>query len=358
MHLIIDNSIILNNPTISQDTSLQRKISYGIEKIGKNIKLRVKNEKYKNVTMDQINGKRVYILVNLKLVVAVSGLIFFDELGCRLETNKLEKQKKAYVLLGMVEKSDKVTKTGIFIDSKDIELANKLWVNQIKNDGSFHFDTSGKIFGLGFGPKYSIDEKTNLSVGQFATKKKKISEEEMALQLITKKKIFRYVCDCLSRIYNTFDVLQKNISPQISKLQIHFNLFDGVDKNEIKLQQDGILNAHLCLNAQTRMKHTERDSSYTMICVPPHEEESTGSGMNNRAEFEFNVNDNEAVVIPLTIGTILIYSGLMLTHRQQIKKLNENVKPFVNIVSYNSQKMFNHLMESFRREIKIDSKRK
>ena len=173
-----------------------------------------------------------------------------------------------------------------------------------------------------------------------------------------KTKIFQFVCESIGHIFNSFDALQRNISPNISKLQIHFDLFDGADENEIKLQHDGILNAHLCLNAQTQMQHTERDSSYTMICVPPHEKESTDSGMYSRAEFEFNVSDDEAIVIPLNIGTILVYSGLMLTHRQQIKKLNENVKPFINIMSYNSQKMFNHLMESFRREIKIDSKRK
>ena len=124
------------------------------------------------------------------------------------------------------------------------------------------------------------------------------------------------------------------------------------------LQQNGILNAHLCLNAQTRMKHTERDSSYTKICVPPHEKESTDTGMYNIPEFEFNITDNEAIVIMLDIGTTLVYSGFLLTHRQQIRKLKDDVKPFINIVSYNSQKMFNHLMESFRREIKIDSKRK
>ena len=70
------------------------------------------------------------------------------------------------------------------------------------------------------------------------------------------------------------------------------------------------------------------------------------------------MSDDKAIVVPLDVGTTLVYSGLMLTHRQQIRRLNENVKPFINIVSYNSQKMFNHLMESFRREIKIDSKRK
>ena len=106
------------------------------------------------------------------------------------------------------------------------------------------------------------------------------------------------------------------------------------------------------------MKHTERDSSYTTICVPPHEKESTDSGMYNKAEFEFNITDDEAIVVPLDVGTTLVYSGLMLTHRQQIRRLNDDIKPFINIVSYNSQKMFNHLMESFRREIKIDSKRK
>ena len=123
------------------------------------------------------------------------------------------------------------------------------------------------------------------------------------------------------------------------------------------LQKNGILNAHLCLNAQTKMKHTECDSSYTTITVPPHDIEKTNTGTYNKAEFEFNLTDNEAIIIPFDIGTTLIYSGFMLTHRQQIKKMNENIKPFVNIVSYNSQKMFNHLMESFRRDIKLNNKK-
>ena len=112
------------------------------------------------------------------------------------------------------------------------------------------------------------------------------------------------------------------------------------------------------MNAQTRMKHTECDCSYTTISVPPHEIEKTTKGRYNKAESEFNISDTEAIVIPLDIGTTLVYSGFMLTHRQQIRKSNENVKPFVNVVSYNSQKMFNHLMESFRREIKLGPKKK
>ena len=114
----------------------------------------------------------------------------------------------------------------------------------------------------------------------------------------------------------------------------------------------------MCLNAQTKLKHTECDSSYTTICVPCQEIERTETGLYNKAEFEINISEDEAIVIPLEIGTTLVYSGYLLTHRQQIRKKNDTVKPFVNIVSYNSQKMFNHLMESFRREIKQDSKHK
>ena len=67
----------------------------------------------------------------------------------------------------MAEKSKRLLNTEIFIDTSELELANNLWVNQIKTDRSFHFDTSAKIFGLGFGPKYLIGEE---AIGQFAEK--------------------------------------------------------------------------------------------------------------------------------------------------------------------------------------------
>ena len=120
----------------------------------------------------------------------------------------------------------------------------------------------------------------------------------------------------------------------------------------------GILNVHICHNAQTKKKHTECDSSYTIISVPDQEKKSNKIGNYNMANFELNLNEHKALVVPLEFNTILIYSGFLLTHRQQIFKLNENVDPFINVVSYNSQKLFKHLMESFRREINETSKRK
>ena len=55
-------------------------------------------------------------------------------------------------------------------------------------------------------------------------------------------------------------------------------------------------------------------------------------------------------------GLILTYSGYLLTHRQQIYVGNESSTPFMNIVAYNSKRLFSNLMESFRRDIQMDKK--
>ena len=46
-------------------------------------------------------------------------------------------------------------------------------------------------------------------------------------------------------------------------------------------------------------------------------------------------------------GIVFSYSGYMLTHRQQITVGTDNSTPFVNVVTYNSKRLFNNLMESF-----------
>ena len=76
LHLIVENSVILKNPTVSDDGSLQRQISYEIEKIGKNVKIHMKNKKYRNVKLDETVRKRIYILVSLQSVKNMPGLIF------------------------------------------------------------------------------------------------------------------------------------------------------------------------------------------------------------------------------------------------------------------------------------------
>ena len=67
------------------------------------------------------------------------------------------------------------------------------------------------------------------------------------------------------------------------------------------------------------------------------------------------MNSDSMIVVPMAIGTILTYSGYLLTHRQQIQNKSTNDKPFVNIVSYSSKRLFENMMTSFRRYLDDES---
>ena len=73
---IIENSIILKTPNVSGDNFLNQKIYYKIDKIGKNIKILVKNTKYRSVQLDQIVGRNFFILIKLEKVKDLSNLFF------------------------------------------------------------------------------------------------------------------------------------------------------------------------------------------------------------------------------------------------------------------------------------------
>ena len=75
---------------------------------------------------------------------------------------------------------------------------------------------------------------------------------------------------------------------------------------------------------------------------------------NNKAKFELFINESKTVVIHMHPGPVFCYSGYMLTHHQQLTIGTYDNESFINIVSYNSKRLFNNLMESFRREIKAD----
>ena len=72
-----------------------------------------------------------------------------------------------------------------------------------------------------------------------------------------------------TKLPNTIEM----ISTKISSMKHYFDLKSKSDVSAVKLLFDkGIINAHLCKNAETEISHTENDGSYTVISVPiqPH----------------------------------------------------------------------------------------
>ena len=157
-------------------------------------------------------------------------------------------------------------------------------------------------------------------------------------------------------INNRFVQLRKKLSPKVATIQSNIDFHPNNTPLENDIEMKGYLNCHLCINAQTSIAHTEPDASYTIIVVPSGFQKLEKNEKSNKGKFEFFIDEDKIMVLPMHAGLILPYSGYLLTHRQQIYDGNELSPPFMNIVAYNSKRLFSNLMESFRRDIKMDKK--
>ena len=153
----------------------------------------------------------------------------------------------------------------------------------------------------------------------------------------------------INGINKQFGPLRKTISPFVDNLHVHVDVFPEMKSKNRKIANLGFINYNLCLNAQTAEKHTESDASYTIISVPTQLPKKNNSRRKNKGKFELNINNEDTFIIPMEVGTTFAYSGFLLTHRQQIHKFSEDATPFTNVVSYNSKRLFENMLQSFRR---------
>ena len=131
------------------------------------------------------------------------------------------------------------------------------------------------------------------------------------------------------------------ISPDISKVGKEFEL--NVDKKlqfTEKMFSLEMLNDHFCINARTRDTHTECDSSYTIISVPP--QEYTGYKSMN-ALFDFDINEHETMTIQMIPKVAFMYSGYMLCHYQLLDSIDPKVGTFLNMATYGNKRLFDNI---------------
>ena len=152
-------------------------------------------------------------------------------------------------------------------------------------------------------------------------KYRKISQYEKDELEEIEEMCYKIMEDAINNINNSCGTFATTLSPNVANIQMHLNVFENRDKDDIKLVSKGFMNYNLCLNAETEQPHTECDCSYTIIAVPNQ----------------------------MLIGTMFTYSGYLITHCQQIRYKDLNKKLFVNIVSYGSKRLFENMMESFQR---------
>ena len=108
---------------------------------------------------------------------------------------------------------------------------------------------------------------------------------------------------------------------------------------------------NVCVNATAGQFHTEKDTSYTIITVPM-QDYGKQKREGNTYEFQFRLDDNNCIVLPMTPELTFIFSGIFVTHRQACNsKTSNNLEPFINLSSYGNERLFNHICKSFFRNI-------
>ena len=157
------------------------------------------------------------------------------------------------------------------------------------------------------------------------------------------KKVYDILDHSVTLLNNCFIPLRQKISPKVSVMQNLLDVYLEKKYEEWHLENNGFVNSHLCINAQTGIAHTEHDSSYTIITVPPQKKTSLATnGKYCLARFELVINCYTTVVNGMYPGVMFSYSGYILTHRQQLNKSRSNNEIFTNIVSYNSKRLFSN----------------
>ena len=230
--------------------------------------------------------------------------------------------------------------------------------NIIKNiDCDNHFGSQGFIASYGNRGAYKMTSKTS-SISQYVSKK------TVDPNVLFKSLHFEYHCKIhLDFAIKSFQKIIPNVKKLICPILNSAHQFQkevgDINFREVQSSNLGLWQSSICVNAMTRIFHTEKDVTYTIISVP--KQNLVCSDMKRKSTFFlFRLNNSNCLSIKMNPGISFLFSGTMLTHRQCcVDGYRENDIPthgniFFNIASYGNEKLFCHLRKSFERIIHID----
>ena len=98
---------------------------------------------------------------------------FYTETGKLIEEGKYEENDTGYVILGTIQSEQSLRDLAKTFSVDDLNLSKKYLRNYqvVNSDKKYHFETTGKIYGFGFGPVYRYNPDTKYSIEKFAKSK-------------------------------------------------------------------------------------------------------------------------------------------------------------------------------------------
>ena len=148
-----------------------RYIYYDIERFGDNVRYTKKNNHYV-LNPSSTHNNTIYITVRLHDLSCIDKIQFHTELGYAIQKLDVKHEKaRCYAILSVIKMDKKVLKMKPIITQSDLPLMKRFYVNQIAlRKGNYHFNTTGTIYGLGYGPKSNRNEYGH-SVCKYANRK-------------------------------------------------------------------------------------------------------------------------------------------------------------------------------------------
>ena len=163
---------------------------------------------------------------------------------------------------------------------------------------------------------------------------------------------------CSSQVQNAVDRLRKCfmtidnlISPMLDVAYSMQHTSSDINLKTTNTTEYGTWQCEICLNASTKMFHTEKVITYTLISVPRRSAQSLGLKNKNPLFFLLKLNENKIVGIELRDDVSLLFANPGITHEQfcvdSYGECNEKkgFKLFYNIACYGNEKLYRHTLE-------------
>ena len=129
-----------------------------------------------------------------------------------------------------------------------------------------HFESVGKIYSFGNKGNYGVP-----TVSQYVNKKSPNSSKQQKIDI--KAKEFELLCSkqverAITTLKSTFPKIDLSISPTIDATYQLQQTHSNVNFKETNTSSYGIWQCEVYINAATKIFHTEKHVTYTLISVP------------------------------------------------------------------------------------------
>lgn len=297
------NNIMLDNLKVFKDHTRKARIltvyQIQMENIGENLQKHLKRLSRNNV-IDISRVKRRFMTMTMHIND-------YNKTQNTIKFLGVEPPNSSGVILLSI-----ATYNNAFEKCQNMDRKMKIFRSNRYNIGSnrkphYHNCTVGESYGVGLVAKYNKDE-NDLSFGTYAERKK--------LQPKNKSSILFDIMDelislSLQKPLEIIPDLQTNVMIVGQSLKNHLKYLSETKLQTCKLGEiRSYMSCQFNINSVTHIPHTELDHSSTIIYVPQQ------TVFNQKYYFEFVLNHFTSIQICLKPGTTIIYTPLLLVHRQ------------------------------------------